>query len=68
MTKLIAMTNDQLTIISNNTNGMQKRQKRLKIIEYLKTKLSRSGLLFLQETHSQAGDEIKWKDDSLLRI
>ena len=39
MTKLIAMTNDQLTIISNNTNGMQKRQKRLKIIEKKRLKI-----------------------------
>ena len=57
------MQSNRLTFISNNVKGIQKRGKRLTVIEYLKNKLHQDGLLFLQETHSKLEDESKWKDD-----
>ena len=35
----------------------------MSIIEYLKNKISKNGILFLQETHSTISDEGKWKDE-----
>ena len=50
-------------IITNNIKGMQNKNKRLSIIEYLKNKIGKNGILFLQETHSTISDEGKWKDE-----
>ena len=52
-----------MTIISNNAKGLKKRYKRLRLIEYLNKHLSHEGIIFLQETHSKEGDEMKWRND-----
>ena len=55
-------TND-LQFITNNVKGIQSAQKRLKIFEHLKSKISPSGVMFLQETHSTIKDEKRWADE-----
>ena len=52
---------NSLHIITNNIKGMQNENKRLSIIEYVKNKIGKNGILFLQETHSTVSDEGKWK-------
>ena len=37
--------------------------KRLKLIQYFKDKIRLTGVLFLQETHSNSKIEQKWKED-----
>ena len=43
--------------------NLKKKKKRLKFIEYVKSKLESNGVLFLQETHSISNDENAWADD-----
>ena len=38
-------------------------KKRLKLIEYFKSKITTHGILLLQETHSSSDDEQKWHDN-----
>ena len=38
-------------------------KKRLKLIEYFKSKIMTHGILFLQEIHSSSDDEQKWRDN-----
>ena len=40
---------------------MQSSKKRLKLIQYFKGKIGSTGVLFLQETHSDSKVEQKWK-------
>ena len=45
---------DNLSFIANNVKGIQSLKKRLKLIEYFKSKITTHGILFLQETHSSS--------------
>ena len=42
---------------------MQSLKKRLKLIQYFKSRVGPCGLLFLQETHSNSKVEQKWEED-----
>ena len=46
------LSNNKLSFITNNVKRMQSLKKRLKLIQYFKSKIGPCGLLFLQETHS----------------
>ena len=41
--------------------GLKLTKKRIKLFEYFRSKLSSSGILFAQETHSAKEIEQKWK-------
>ena len=45
-------SSNNLTFLTSNVNGLQLSKKRIKLIEYFKSKLNHNGFLFLQETHS----------------
>ena len=53
-----------LSFITNNVKRIQSSKKRLKLIQYFKDKIGSTGILFLQETHSNSKMEQKWKEDS----
>ena len=53
----------KIKFISNNMKRLQSTNERLKLIKHFKDKIPFNGFSFLQETHSTANDEIKWKDD-----
>ena len=57
------MSFDNLSFITNNVKGIQSNKKRLKLIEYFKSKITAHGILFLQETGSSCDDEQKWRDN-----
>ena len=57
------MPNKSLIFITNNVKGIQSSKKRLKLIQYFKDKIGSTGVLFLQETHSNSKIEQKWKED-----
>ena len=57
------LSNNKLSFITNNVKGIQSLKKRLKLIQYFKSKIGPCGLLFLQETHSNSKVEQKWKED-----
>ena len=57
------LPNNKLSFITNNVKGIQSLKKRLKLIQYFKSKIGPCGLLFLQETHSNSKVEQKWKED-----
>ena len=42
------------SFITNNFKGMQSSKKRLKLMQYFKDKIGSTGVLFLQETHSDS--------------
>ena len=46
------MINNYIQFISNNVEGLQSREKRIKVFEYLKNCISNNGFMFLQETPS----------------
>ena len=52
-----------LSFSTNNVKGIQSMKKRLKVIEYFKSKITTHGILFLQETHSISDGEQKWRDN-----
>ena len=54
---------DNLSFITNNVKGIQSLKKRLKLIEYFKSKITTHRILFLQKTHSSSDGERKWRDD-----
>ena len=54
---------NSLHIITNNIKVVQKKNKRLYIVEYFKNKVGKNWLLFLQETHLTTSNEGKWKDE-----
>ena len=54
---------DKLSFITNKVKGIQSMKKRLKLIEYFKSKITTHGILFLQETHTSSDDEQKWRDN-----
>ena len=57
------LSNNKLSFITSNVKGIQSLKRRLKLIQYFKSKIESCGLLFLQETHSNSKVEQKWKKD-----
>ena len=57
------LPNKSLSFITNNVKGIQSFKKKLKLIQYFKDKIGSTGVLFLQETHSNSKIEQKWKED-----
>ena len=57
------LPNNNVSFITNNVKGMQSPKKKLKLMQYFKDKIGSSGVLFLQETHSNSKVEQKWKND-----
>ena len=57
------LPNNNVSFITNNVKGMQSPKKKLKLMQYFKDKIGSSGVLFLQETHSNSKVEKKWKND-----
>ena len=56
-------SSNNLTFLTNNVKRLQSSQKRLKLIEYFKSKLNHNGFLFLLETHSAIKNENTWIND-----
>ena len=50
----LMLPNNKLTFVTNNVKGIQSFRKRLKLIQYFKSKIGPWGLLILQETHSNS--------------
>ena len=48
---------DNLSFITHTVKGIQSMKKKLKLIEYFKSKITTHGILFLQETHSSSDDK-----------
>ena len=59
----IKMNRNNLNFVSNNVKGLQSRDKRIKLFEYLKNYISSNGFVVLQETHSGLNVEKKWADE-----
>ena len=57
------MANRKLDFISNNVKGLQSSTTRIKIFEYLKSKVSSDCFIFLQETHSNKDNKKRWSDE-----
>ena len=57
------LSNNSLSFITNNVEGMQSSKKRLKLIQHFKDKIVSTGILFLQGTHSDSKVEQKWNKD-----
>ena len=53
----------KLNFLSNNTNGLRSSEKRIKVFQHLKQKISGNGIILLQETHSSEDTFTEWKDD-----
>ena len=51
LSKYSIISSNNLTFLTNNVKGLQASKKRIKLIEYFKSKLNHNGFLFLQETH-----------------
>ena len=48
--------------VANNIKGIQPSKKRLKLIQYFKDNIGLTGVLFLQETHSDSKVEQKQRE------
>ena len=57
------MMSEKISFVSNNVKGLQNKEKRIKLFEYLKNNISSNGFIFLQETYSHHNDEKKWADE-----
>ena len=57
------LSNNKLSFITNNVKGIQSLKKRLKLIQYFRSKIVPCGLWLLQETHPNSKVEQKWKED-----
>ena len=57
------MSRNNLNFVSNNVKGLQCRDKRIKLFEYIKNYISSNGFVFLQEIHSSLNVEKKWADE-----
>ena len=57
------LPNNSLSFVTNNVKGIQSAKKRLKLIQYFKDKIESTGVLFLQETHSDSKVEQRLKED-----
>ena len=53
------MNRNNLNFVSNNVKGLQGRDTRIKLFEYLKNCIFSNGFVFLQETHSSLNVEKK---------
>ena len=56
-------SSNNLTFLTNNVKELQSSKKRIKLIEYFRSKLKYNGFLFLQETHSTIKNENTWVND-----
>ena len=56
-------SSNNLTFLKNDVKGLQSSKKRIKLVEYLRSKLNHKGLIFLQETHSTIKNENTWISD-----
>ena len=56
------LPNNNLSFITSIVKGIQSFKRELKLIQYFKDKIGSTGLLFLQETHSNSEIEQKWKE------
>ena len=54
---------NSLSFITNNVKGIQSSKKGLKLMQYFKDKIGSTGVLFLQQTHSDGKVEQKSKED-----
>ena len=52
-----------INFVSNNANGLRSSKKRIKIFEYLKSKIFNDGIIFLQESHSSENTQNEWIND-----
>ena len=59
----MSIMNCNYNFISNNVNGIEASEKRLKLFEYLKNNINDNGFIFLRETYLLSNDELKWKDE-----
>ena len=50
-------------VLTNNIKQLQSTNKRWKLFNFLKNKISPQGIFFLQETHSSVETGKKWIDD-----
>ena len=50
-------------VVTYNTKGLQNKIKRNKVFNYIHDKIHDNGIVFLQETHSTAECEAKWKKE-----
>ena len=50
-------------MISNNVNGIQSTEKRLKMTQHFRNNLLPQGILFFQETHSTETNEASWREE-----
>ena len=57
LSKYSMTSSNNLTLLTNNVKGLQSSKKRIKLIEYFRSKLNHNGFLFLQETHSTIKNE-----------
>ena len=57
------LPNSSLNLITENVKEIQPSKKRLKWIQYFKDKIGFTGVLFLQETHSNSNVKQKRKED-----
>ena len=57
------LPNNNLSFIISIVKGIQSFKRELKLIQYFKDKIGSTGLLFLQETHSNSEIEQKWKEN-----
>ena len=58
----LVLPNNSLSSITNNVKGIQSSKRTLKLIQYFKDKKGSTGILILQETHSNSKVEQKWKE------
>ena len=52
-----------LNFLLNNVNGLKSSEKRIKMFEYFREKISKNGITFLQETHSSKDPFNNWRND-----
>ena len=63
LSKYSMTSSNNLTLLTNNVKGLQSSKKRIKLIEYFRSKLNHNGFLFLQETHPTIKNENTWVND-----
>ena len=56
-------SSNNLTFLTNNIQGLQSSKERIKLIEYVRSKLNHNGFLFLQKTHSTIKSEYTQVND-----
>ena len=53
----------KLNFLSSNANGLRSSEKRIKVFEHLREKISGNGIIFHTRTHSSKDTFTEWKDD-----